>query len=413
MSDTAKLNFFVVDDDPEMAEFMATLLIDGGHQATFHTDSTIAIDQIADAKPDCVLFDLMMPGLDGMEWCAQLRQHPELAKTKLIVVSSKSYHYDRKRAFDSGIDGFITKPIREKTFVDTVNRILEDMMDLSFWGVRGTLPVPGEKSIRYGGNTSCVTIEFSRGDFLIFDAGSGIKELSNWMMGLGKKKIEAKIFISHPHWDHINALPFFVPLYIQGNIFEVFGPRHDDITVHQLISAQMDGVYFPITIQEFASSVTFRDLHEEVLEFDGITIRTMLLHHPGQCLGYRIEYKGRSICYITDNELFLESDEEHYDPFYVKRLVKFIEGADALITDSTYTDEEYANGKVGWGHSCIGQVVDLAAQAKVKTLYLFHHDPDQDDDAIDAKLATARTMLEDMGSSVVCEAPTDRTHLKI
>ena len=139
----------------------------------------------------------------------------------------------------------------------------------------------------------------------------------------------------------------------------------------------------------------------------------MLLHHPGQCLGYRIEYKGRSICYITDNELFLESDEEHYDSFYVKRLAKFVEGADALITDCTYTDEEYANGKVGWGHSCISQVIDLADRAQVKTLYLFHHDPDQTDDDIDAKLATARALLEERGSKVVCEAPTDHTHLKI
>jgi len=413
MTAKPKLNFFVVDDDPDIATFIVELLQEAGHQATFTTDSTSAVDKIAAEKPDCVLFDLMMPGLDGMELCAQIHERPELNQTKLIIVSSKAYHYDRKRAFESGIDGYITKPLRAKTFAATVERIIEDKMDLSFWGVRGTLPVPGEKSLRYGGNTSCVTIEFSRGDFFIFDAGSGIKELSNWLMKQGKKKIEAKIFISHPHWDHINALPFFVPLYIQGNIFEILGPRHDDITVHQLISAQMDGVYFPITIQEFASSVTFRDLHEEVLEFDGITIKTMLLHHPGQCLGYRIEYKGRSICYITDNELFLESDEEHYDSFYVKRLVKFIEGADALITDSTYTDEEYANGKVGWGHSCISQVAALAAQAKVKTLYLFHHDPDQDDDAIDAKLASARAILDDLGSNVICEAPTDRTHLKI
>lgn len=413
MSEETKLSFFVVDDDPEMAEFMAELLKEAGHQATFHTDSTNVAEQIAEEKPDCVLLDLMMPGLDGMELCAELRAYEELNDTKLIVVSSKSYHYDRKKAFKSGVDGYINKPIREKDFVSKIMRIYDDKMDLSFWGVRGTLPVPGEKSVRYGGNTSCVTIEFSCGDFLIFDAGSGIKELSNWMMSLGQKKIEAKIFISHPHWDHINALPFFVPLYIQGNIFEVFGPRHDDITVHQLISAQMDGVYFPITIQEFASSVTFRDLHEEELEFDGITIKTMLLHHPGQCLGYRIEYKGRSICYITDNELFLEDDEEHYDSFYVRRLAKFIEGCDALITDSTYTDEEYANGKVGWGHSCISQVIDLADRANVKTLYLFHHDPDQTDDDIDAKLATARKLLEERGSSVVCEAPTDHTHLKI
>jgi len=294
-----KLNLYLVDDDPDITEYMAELLRSTGHNVTTSNDSTDAVKKIIAEAPDCVLFDLMMTGMDGMELCKVLRAEESLSDCKLIVISSKSYNFDRRRAMECGINGYITKPIRDKIFVSEVENIIADKMDLTFWGVRGTLPVPGKDSVRYGGNTSCVTIGFAHGDQLIFDAGSGIKELSNWLMSLGKKKIEAKIFISHPHWDHINALPFFVPLYIQGNIFEILGPRHEDITVHQLISAQMDGVYFPITIQEFASSCTFRDLHEEVLEFDGITVNSMLLHHPGQCLGFRIEYKGRSICYIT------------------------------------------------------------------------------------------------------------------
>ncbi|MBT3238123.1 MAG: response regulator [Rhodospirillaceae bacterium] len=408
----SKLNLYLVDDDPDISEYMPELLRSAGHNVTTNNNSTDAVKIIIAEKPDCVLFDLMMPGMDGMDLCKALRAEETLNDTRLIVISSKSYNFDRRRAMECGIDGYINKPIREKSFVADVENIIEDKMDLTFWGVRGTLPVPGENSIRYGGNTSCVTINFARGDHLIFDAGSGIKELSNWYMSQGKKKIEAKIFISHPHWDHINALPFFVPLYIQGNVFEVYGPRHGDVTVHELISAQMDGVYFPITIQEFASSVTFNDLHEETLDFDGIKVSTLLLHHPGQCLGYRIDYKGRSICYITDNELFLEEDEEHYDGFYVKRLAKFVEGTDALITDTTYTDEEYAT-KVGWGHSCISRVVDLANRAKVKNLYLFHHDPDQNDDAIDSKLATARGMLEELGSDVVCEAPHEKLTVRV
>jgi len=412
MSESPKYTIFLVDDDQDMIEYMADLLASAGHDVTTCTDSTKAAEQIVALKPDCVVCDLMMPGLDGMELCTLLRKESVLDQTKLILVSSKLYNFDRKRAFESGIDGFITKPISEKKFAYKVERYVKDKIDVSFWGVRGTLPVPGIDTVRYGGNTSCVTLEFARGELFIFDAGTGIKPLANWLMGLGQKKIEAKIFLSHPHWDHINALPFFTPLYIQGNIFEIFGPRHGDITIHELISAQMDGVYFPITIQEFASSVTFRDLHEETLDLNGIIIKTMLLHHPGQCLGYRIEYKGRSVCYITDNEMFLETDEDRYDPFYVRRLVKFIEGADLLITDTTYTDEEYAT-KVGWGHSSVSQVVDLAARANVKRLYLFHHDPDQNDGDIDAKLAFAKNALKERGSDVICEAPTEKTHIKI
>lgn len=407
-----KLNIYIVDDDPEISEYIAEILRDAGHQVTINNDSTDAIPKIIDAKPDCVLFDLMMPGIDGLELCRLLRAEQSLNDTRLIVITSKTYSFDRRRALECGIDGYITKPIREKSFVPEIETIIEDKMELTFWGVRGTLPVPGAGSLRYGGNTSCVTINFARGDTFIFDAGSGIKELSNWYMNRGNKKIEAKLFISHPHWDHINALPFFVPMYMQGNVFELFGPRNGDITLQELISAQMDGVYFPITIQEFASSVTFTDLHEETLDFNGITVSTMLLNHPGQCLGYRVDYKGRSICYITDNELYLEEDEENYDAFYVKRLIKFIDGADALITDTTYTDEEYET-KVGWGHSCISRVVDLADKAKVKTLYLFHHDPDQNDDAIDAKLAEARRLLDERGSDVVCESPHEKTLIRI
>ena len=274
---------------------------------------------------------------------------------------------------------------------------------MRFWGVRGTLPVSGPSSLRFGGETSCVTLEFAKGQFFIFDAGSGIKSLSNYLMAERRGRLEAKIFISHPHWDHINALPFFVPLYVQGNEFEILGASHGDITVRELISAQMDGIYFPITIKEFGAHVYFRNLKEESITIDNITVKTMLLNHPGYCLGYRVEYKGRSICYITDNELYLESSE-FYNPYYVKRLTKFISDADVLITDTTYTDEEYES-KVGWGHSCISKVINLAHDANVKKLYMFHHDPDQDDDAIDAKFETARTLLAELKSKTEVLAP--------
>ena len=144
---------------------------------------------------------------------------------------------------------------------------------------------------------------------------------------------------------------------------------------------------------------------------DGIAVKTLLLSHPGNCLGYRVEYKGRSVCYITDNELFLPDSQQH-NPHYVDRLTAFVSGTDALITDCTYTDSEYVT-KVGWGHSCVGQVVDLAHRAKVETLYIFHHDPDQNDDAIDAKLQAAQDRLVSLGSDTRCEAPAETQVVKI
>ncbi len=349
----------------------------------------------------------MMPGVDGLALCKELKSKKELSDTKIIIVSAKTYDYDRKRAMEFGADAFITKPLRQETFIKKINRIHEDKIELTFWGVRGTLPVPGQGSLNYGGNTSCISMEFSKGQFFIFDAGTGIKALSNHLMSQQSNRIEAEIFISHPHWDHINALPFFGPLYVPGNKFKLYGSSHGNFSMEELISAQMDGVYFPITIQEFAANVSFNDLKEETFEVDGISIKTMLLSHPG----YRVEYRGRSVCYITDNELFMESSPYH-DPSYVKKLITFINGTEVLITDCTYTDTEYES-KVGWGHSSIGAVVKLAHQAEVECLYLFHHDPDQSDADIDAKLDAAKSLLLEMKSKTKVMAPKEGLTVKV
>ena len=399
------LRFYCIDDDREMIAVIKALLESEGHSVDSNTSPTDALEQVEANPPDCILIDLMMPEKDGLELCGELRSKEVLDDTKIIVVTGKAYEFDRKRAFNHGADGYIIKPINEMTFVNQVLRIMEDRIELTFWGVRGTLPVTGEKSLRYGGNTPCISLEFAKGQFFIFDAGSGIKSLSDRLMAEQRRRLEAKIFISHPHWDHINALPFFVPLYMSGNEFEILGASHGSTTMREVISAQMDDIYFPITIKEFGARVYFKDLREGEFEIDDITINTMLLNHPGNCLGYRINYNGSSFCYITDNELYLESDPMH-NPKYVERLAKFIEGTDALVTDVTYTDEEYKT-KVNWGHSCISQVIDLADRAKVKTLYLFHHDPDQDDDAIDNKLKIATEMLKERGSKVECLAPSE------
>ena len=411
MAKKRKLSFYLVDDDPIALESMAALLKDAGYAVTTSRKSAGIIADIARKHPDCVISELMMPEVDGLKLCAQVRAHKDLKQAKFIIVSAKIYDFDQKRSFDFGAHGYVRKPINPGTFIDRIHRILDDRIDMRFWGVRGTLPVAGKNSLKYGGNTSCVTLEFPRGQFLVFDCGSGIKNLGDWLMNQNRKRINAKIFISHPHWDHINSIPFFAPLYRQGNEIEVLGANQGDITMRQIVSAQMEGVYFPITLSEFASRVYFHDLEEQTLTVDDITVKTKLLSHPGKCLGYRIEYNGRSVCYITDNEMFVETSD-YYDAHYEKRLAEFIGGADALITDTTYTDEEYAT-KEGWGHSCVSKVVNLADTAGVKTLYLFHHDPDQMDDDIDAKFETAAAMLKKRNSKTKCLAPHEGQAFKI
>lgn len=406
MPEIGAQSIVLVEDNESVADLMRGLLSEAGHRPVVVASvGDILHDGPHDSPqraPDCIMLDLTASGGDGSVM-ADLLGDERFSHTSLIVVSDEGDDALRRQAFDAGARGFVGKPINPRTFVGRVERILGDHMDLNFWGVRGTMPVPGDGSLRYGGNTSCVSIEFPHDQLFVFDAGSGIKRLSNHLMSQQRKRINGKIFISHPHWDHINFLPFFVPLYIMGNEFEILGARHGDLSMEQVTSAQMDGVYFPITLKEFAAQVHFRDLREETIEIDNISVSTKLLSHPGVCLGYRVDYKDRSVCYITDNELFLETND-FYNPYYEQKLADFVRGTNVLITDTTYTDDEY-QGKVGWGHSCVSKVAQLAHAAEVENLYLFHHDPDQSDDRIDEKLEMVQAVLADEGSAVNCVAP--------
>ena len=406
-----KRKFFIVDDDRIFIKFLTKYLHSESSTVSHTTSSSSALTEILAQKPDCVILDIMMPELDGLELCRQLRREPSLDATKIIILSAKAYEFDRKRAMSFGADGYITKPVDPDTIAAQIQHIIDDRIEMTFWGVRGTLPVPGAGAIHYGGNTSCMSLAFPKGSLFIFDAGTGIKVLSGHLLRTSQSFLEAKIFLSHPHWDHINGLPFFAPLYMQGNEFEILGPSHGDVSVRELIAGQMDGVYFPIKIKEFGATVSFRDLQEETLEMDRVTIHTVLLNHPGHCLGYRVEYKSRAICYVTDNELF-PKDSRLYNQAYVDKLVRFVQNADALVTDCTYRDEEYAE-HMCWGHSAVQQVADLANQARVKRLFLYHHDPDQSDQEIESKLKTASALVAPCEPPIVCIAPQEKETFKI
>jgi CheY-like chemotaxis protein/phosphoribosyl 1,2-cyclic phosphodiesterase len=408
---TERYSVHVVDDDPVMLALLVHCLSDGGFDVTPASSGEEALDAILEAQPDCVVLDIMMPGMDDLEVCRRLRAAPQLSNTRIVMMSGKSYEPDRRRALSLGVDAYIPKPMDPDHFAERLRRIVEDRIHMVFWGVRGTLPVAGPNALRYGGNTSCVGLEFARGPMLVFDAGTGIKALSDHLMAAGRTRVDVKILITHPHWDHINALPFFAPLYTRGSSVEIMGPCQGSKCVEDFLKEQMDGVYFPITAQEFGARVNYRDLREERFEIDRMTIRTMLLNHPGHCLGYRVQYDGRIICYITDNEIY-PKESGLRDQGYVDKLEEFVAKADALIIDATYRDGEYRE-RVNWGHSPLSEVVGLAHRAGVGTLYLFHHDPDQDDDAIAAKLEEACSQLERLSSATKCVAPAEGQLLSI
>jgi phosphoribosyl 1,2-cyclic phosphodiesterase len=373
--------------------------------------SVAALAEIPRERPDCVLMDIMMPELDGHELCRRLRAMPELAETRLVMVSAKAYHFERRRALEMGADAFFQKPLDHARFAGDLQRIVADTLAVGFWGVRGTLPISRRDSQRYGGNTSCVSVSFPDGRLFVFDAGTGIKALSDSLAAAKRTRIDTHLFISHAHWDHINALPFFAPFYAVGHRIEICGPAQADLTLRELLSAQMESPYFPISVREFAADVHYRELREGEFEIGRERVRTMLLSHPGTCLGYRLEHGGRALCYVTDNELY-PPDSPFHSAEYVEQLADFARGADLLITDCAYTDEEYPQ-RVNFGHSCVSQVADLAARAKVKRLCLIHHDPDQSDAAVDAKLEQARELLAARGAATEALAPAELSEIEL
>lgn len=274
-------------------------------------------------------------------------------------------------------------------------------MTVQFWGVRGTLPVPGQHSLRYGGNTNCVTLKTDDGHFLIFDAGTGIKMLSDFLVEKKQLPLKATLLISHPHYDHINGLPFFLPLYMPENQIQILGGMHGAMDIHTLLSGQMDNVYFPVTMGEFAAHLTFRTLKEETISLGaGMTVSTIFLDHPGGSLGYRVDWKRQSFCYLTDNEFYPEHSR-FYDQKKIERLVEFMQGASFVVMDTTYTEEEYI-AKIGWGHSSVGRAVALIERARVKQFCLFHHDPGQMDEDIDRKYREVRKILKAHQSKTCC-----------
>ncbi len=411
MSEEKKYHFFIIDDDDKTIELYARLLKAEGHEVSSSTSGKEALKKIFEVQPDCVLCDLTMPDLDGIDLLNCLRLKPDIKQPKFIIVTGKIFDFDRRRAFQHGVDGYITKPIRSETFIKDIIEILDTHIVVGFYGVRGTLPVPGPKTLRYGGNTNCVTLRIAHKHFLIFDAGTGIKVLSDALVSESNFPIKAKLFITHPHYDHINGIPFFVPLYMKGNHFDIYGTRHGDLSIEALLNNQMENVYFPVTMKEFIADKSFHDLSEESIEVDGLRIQTILLNHPGRCIGYRIDYQNKSFCYVTDNELYLENSP-YYSQHEADRIIHFIKDADFVLMDATYSDEEYVK-KVGWGHSCVSRVVDIADKANVKLLGLYHHDLYQFDDDIDLKLKQAQDLLEKRNSKTKCIAPAEGSTLII
>jgi phosphoribosyl 1,2-cyclic phosphodiesterase/ActR/RegA family two-component response regulator len=282
-------------------------------------------------------------------------------------------------------------------------------MLVTFWGTRGSIAAPGPDTVRYGGNTSCVSIRTDGGTLMVIDCGTGIRALGRHLLEEADgRPVDGHILVSHTHWDHIQGFPFFQPLFQPGSSWDVYGPSGFGRSLADILAGQMEYCYFPVSIDQLSAAVGHHDLTEGTFQVGDAVVHTQYLNHPVLTIGYRIEADGATVVYAADHE---PHDEElaaggdvacsRHDGAHAD----FLAGADLLIHDAQYRSSEY-EARRGWGHSTFEYVVDVARAASVAQVALYHHDPTRTDDQIDQTLVDARARAADGGftGSVIAAA---------
>jgi phosphoribosyl 1,2-cyclic phosphodiesterase len=278
-------------------------------------------------------------------------------------------HFKEKNCFDDKDIHGIVKQASEH---------LKPTVRVRFWGVRGSTPCANHENIQFGGNTSCVEIDYpGLNELLILDSGTGIRNLGNFLQRKSENNFEGRIFITHPHWDHIQGFPFFKPFYSGNNKFTIYLPEQYRGGAQEILSGHLTKTFFPVTLDMLDAELEYVTINEELQDFGHYSIEYMVANHPTKTAMYKLRIGGLSIVYAPDNELPLKSSPIRF----LDNLKEFIKDCDLLIHDAQFTQKQY-NERIGWGHSAWERVVEIAKKSGVKNLILTHHDPDSNDDLL-------------------------------
>jgi phosphoribosyl 1,2-cyclic phosphodiesterase/ActR/RegA family two-component response regulator len=421
----------LIEDDVESRKRLARVFMKRGWEVIEAIEGKAGIELAFSKRPDAVVCDLLLPKMSGLQVARAIREKLDL--TRIIIMAGRRYKIDRDDVLQAGGDDYFVKPLKWEKLAAALKRPRRRAGKLArpesrklkfhppttrikFWGVRGSIPVPGPTTIGYGGNTTCVEVR-TNGNIIILDAGSGIRELGLALNNeFGNAPLNLTLLLTHTHWDHIQGLPFFLPAYHAKNTIEVYGYQGAREGLATILAAQMELPFFPVSWKNLPGTIKVRELKKMDFNLGDVRVRSRFLNHPGVCAGYRLYTKEGSIAFLPDNEPFepLKLKLAERDGVHVQRaraqavvqrsqLVEFLKGTDVLILDTQYTDEKYQE-HIGWGHGALSRVVSLALEARAKKLFLFHHDPGHDDRQIDEMIERARLLVLESGRTMEVDA---------
>jgi phosphoribosyl 1,2-cyclic phosphodiesterase/CheY-like chemotaxis protein len=419
----------LIDDDEICRKPAAEALRRAGWQVLEADDGDRGINMAIEHRPDVILCDLLMPRTNGFHVCRAVRDREELRHTRLIVVSGRDFPSDRQSAAEAGADDFLVKPVELALLQEALRKTTsvpvaaqppqstaaeaspklapEETTVIKFWGVRGSIPTPGQSTVFFGGNTSCVEVR-AGGEIIILDAGSGIRPLGEALAAeFRNQPMELTLLITHTHWDHIQGFPFFLPAYDARNRVHILGYEGARDGLAATLAGQMESPYFPIALKQMPGSIVIEELRDMHFNIGTVRVDACFSNHPGVCVGYKLYTASGTIVYLPDNETFGKDPGKAHGgalPRNIEQnITEFLEDTDVLILDSQYTADEYKS-HVGWGHGCVDDVVQLAMKHRVKRLFLFHHDPAHDDRAVSKILMHARALAQQAGSPLRVDA---------